>query len=157
MTAFIHRIQERDLTKLDETQFKHRYVGCLILTNDQKILLQQRGVDWNHFPGYLSEFGGRIESNESPMQALIRELKEELGAQVKAADVTTLGTITEESTEHSELVYVYFWHDKDGTITGCYEGKAVYFDKIKDVLACPNIMDSVRWLLNQCRHQQFIK
>lgn len=91
------------------------------------------------------------------MQALIRELHEELGAQVKASDVISLGAITEEATKHSELIYVYFWQDKHGTITGCYEGKAKFFDNLKAILDQPNVMDSVRWLLDHCQNQQLFK
>ena len=47
------------------------------------------------FPGFLSEFGGRIENNEYPIHALICELKEELGAEVNKEDVVSLGAITE--------------------------------------------------------------
>lgn len=157
MTGLIKSVRQVDMTHIDKSAFKESYVGCLVLTKDHKILLQQRGIDWDHFPGYLAEFGGRIELDESPIQALMRELNEELGAQVKASDVITLGAITEEATKYSELIYLYFWHDRHGTITGCYEGEARYFNNIKAVLNHPKIMDSVRWLLHQCHHQQLIK
>ena len=151
-------IKKVDLTQVNESNFKLRYVGCLVLTQDHKILLQQRGLNWNHFPGYLSEFGGRIEPNETPMHALVRELNEELGAKVIESEVINLGAITEEATKHSELIHTYFWHDKLGTITGCYEGEAEYFDNLKSIFDCSSkIMDSVRWLLNQCQHLQLLK
>ena len=156
MTEFIKSIQYIDLAQADEKNYKQCYVGCIVLTQDNKIMLQQRGTNWNHFPGYLSEFGGRIESDESPMQALIRELNEELGAQVSPADVISLGAVTEEATKHTELIYVYFWHDKHGTITGCYEGEAKYFDDIKTVFQHPKKMDTVSWLLNQCKKQKLL-
>ena len=55
----------------NESLFIKRYVGCLILTNDNKILLQQRAADNQHFPGYISTFGGQIETDETPLQTLI--------------------------------------------------------------------------------------
>ena len=157
MTGPTELIRKVDLLQFDESFFKQRFVGCLVLSQDHKILLQQRGVNWDHFPGFLSEFGGRIEQNESPIQALVRELNEELGAQVEASDVINFGAITEEATKHSELIYAYFWHDKKGTITGCYEGDLKSFDKIESILDYPKVMESTRWLLVQCQNLQLIK
>jgi 8-oxo-dGTP diphosphatase len=100
-------------------------VSCLVLNKDGKIVLQLRDNDCPTFPGRLATFGGGIEQGESPMQALVRELKEELGAGVKIRNVIYLGTLTEAETNHSDLIYLYYWHDKLGSITGCYEGKAI--------------------------------
>ena len=85
MKFSIDSIKIIDLTKADESSFHKRFVGCLVLTNNNKILLQQRGNDWDRFPGYLATFGGRIELEETAPQALVRELKEELGVQLKAS------------------------------------------------------------------------
>ena len=46
-----------DLTDISEASFKSRHAGCLVLTQDYKILLQQRADDWDSFPGCLSAFG----------------------------------------------------------------------------------------------------
>ncbi|CAL7959144.1 hypothetical protein GAMM_100020 [Gammaproteobacteria bacterium] len=80
-----------DLAKVDEKSYAFRGVDCVVVTKDNKIILQKRGDNWNRFPGYLASFGGQVESGETPMQALIRELNEELGAQVKESDVVSLG------------------------------------------------------------------
>ncbi len=149
-------IKTCDISKLDESVYKNRFVGCIVLTNDNKILLQQRGENWQNHPGYLSEFGGHIEANETPMQALVRELNEELGAIVDASEVVSLGAVTEAMTSHSELIYVYFWHDKQGTITGCYEGEGKYYNTINEALKHPKMMDSLRWLLHECHRRNLI-
>lgn len=146
-------IRQVDLTQIDETTFERRFVSCIVLTQDNKILLQQRGSNWRHFPGFLSTFGGSIEPDELPMQALIRELKEELGAHVIESDVISFGAITEDATKHRELIYVYFWHDKHGTISGCYEGEPRYYDDCEAVFSHPKLIDDVRWLLKKCQGQ----
>lgn len=156
MSKFKNAIVPIVLSQIDKTKFKSRYVGCIVLSKEGKILLQQRGVDWKTFPGFLSEFGGRIEHNEAPIQTLIRELNEELGAKVNESDVIDLGAITEAVTKYTELIYAYFWHDKYGTITGCYEGECKYFDRIEEVLYQPKLMDSARWMLLECRRKCFI-
>ncbi|RDI46993.1 NUDIX domain-containing protein [Aquicella lusitana] len=156
MAKTIKTIRKVDILQTDEALFKHHYVGCLVLSKDNKVLLQQRGHNWHSFPGYLSEFGGRIAPNETPLEALVRELKEELGAQVNEKEVISLGVISEAVTHYSKLVYVYFWHDKRGTITGCYEGEACYFDDVNTALEHAKIMDSARWLLYECKKRKLL-
>lgn len=145
------RIRIVDLNELDQARYTRRAVGCLVLTQDQKILLQYRPLNWRTHPDCVATFGGKIESDEMPIEALIRELKEELGADVKAPDVVSLGAITESITQYSELIYEYFWHDKAGTITGCYECEAQFFDTIEEACSHPKIMDDVLWLLQTCQ------
>lgn len=137
--------------------FLKQYVGCAVLTKDNKLLLQQRGNDWDHYPGFIAEFGGRVELNETPMHALVRELNEELGAKVKESEVISFGALTEEYSNHDELIYVYFWHDKEGTITGCYEGEMAIFDNVNAALKKSNITDGLRWLLMECQKKNLIK
>ena len=53
----------------------------LILSSDGKLLLAQRPGD-KHWSGWWELPGGKIEPGESPAQALVRELEEELGIEV---------------------------------------------------------------------------
>ena len=92
------------LANADPKSFSRSCVSCLVLNKDGKIVLQLRDNDCPTFPGRLATFGGGIEQGELPMQALVRELKEELGAEVKIRNVIYLGTLTEAETNHSELV-----------------------------------------------------
>lgn len=150
-------IQQIDLTKTSGAAFLHCCVGCIVLSQDGKIVLQQRDSASPTYPDCLATFGGGLEPGESPIQALVRELKEELGAQVQESEVISLGAITERATNYSELIYVYFWQDKYGSITGCYEGKAEYYDNCTAAMMHPKIMDDVRWLLRQCQSRQLLK
>lgn len=147
----------RHVSKIDQEKFSNQFVGCVVLTRDNKILLQQRALNWKYFPGYIAEFGGRIELGETPIQTLIRELKEELGADVKESETVSFGAITEEMAEHDDLIHCYFWHDKMGTITGCYEGEARYFDDVNSVLSETRLTDGLRWLLNECKERNLLK
>lgn len=131
-------------------------VSCIILSKDGKFVLQLRDKDSLTFPGRLAAFGGGIEENEPPMLALIRELREELGADVHPREVIPLGALTEADTNYNELVYVYFWHDKWGSITGCYEGTATYFSHADEAEKHPQIMQDVKWLLKECKKRKLI-
>jgi 8-oxo-dGTP diphosphatase len=149
-----HKIHVLDFA--NGRKFTRACVGCLVVSRDGKIVLQQRDQDAKTFPGFLATFGGGIEDNETPTQALVRELKEELGADVKESEVIPLGVITESQTNFCELVHVFFWHDKRGTITGCYEGTARYYSHPNEAMAHPKIMDDVKWLLAECQHRKLL-
>lgn len=150
------RLNVKVLNQVNEKMFTRSCVGCLVLSQNGQIVLQQRDDDCHSFPGRLATFGGGIEPGETPVQALIRELKEELGAELKPTDIVSLGVLTEGETNHSELVYVYFWHDKLGTITGCYEGKAKYYHNLASAESHPKVMNDVRWLLRECKKRKLL-
>lgn len=142
-------IRPVDIQTADTAQYRCVGSGAIILTHDNKFLLQQRGNDWHSFAGRLSTFGGRAEMHETPLQTISRELNEELGAVV--TDAIFLGAYTEKATDYTELCHGFFWHDRRRTITGCYEGEPAYFDTVDDILKEPNLMDDVPWLLGICR------
>lgn len=138
-------------------KFDTTYVGCVVLTKDNTILLQQRPTHFLTYPDYVCEFGGKIEPGESPNDALVRELHEELGAQVTLEDVISFGAITESSSDYKELIYTFFWHDKYGSITGCYEGEPRYFNHASEILQLPKITDGLKWVIAQCLTQGLVK
>ena len=57
--------------------------ACALIDHDRRVLIAQRPPGKNK--AGLWEFpGGKVETGESPEEALIRELREELGIEVKA-------------------------------------------------------------------------
>lgn len=75
------------------------YVSCVILMDTQgKVLLNQR------MPGQLCEGlwefpGGKIEVGEKPTEAAIREMKEEVGVEIEAADLEPFTFVTNDFPE----------------------------------------------------------
>ena len=124
---------------------------CVIVTKDNRLLLQMRPADWKKHAGVVNLFGGHVEEGEAVIQALIRELAEETGAQAQERDILFIGAVSESFTSHTELVHIHFWHDKNATITGCYEAEAVMYDKLDEALAHPRLMDYARWALEECQ------
>ncbi len=55
-------------------------VNSIIINKKGEVLLNKKTFDYPSFPGgYWALFGGKIEKEEKPLEAIIREIKEELG------------------------------------------------------------------------------
>ena len=68
--------------------------SCLIHNSDNKILILKRSSAHRTYHGYWQLPEGKIEGNESPIEALMRELKEEIGLEVTDLKIKPLVTTT---------------------------------------------------------------
>jgi 8-oxo-dGTP diphosphatase len=64
-------------------------VACALIDADRRVLICQR-PEGKHLSGLWEFPGGKVEANESPEDALIRELDEELGISTKTACLAPL-------------------------------------------------------------------
>ena len=70
------------------------YAGIIIQREDKKILFQLRDNKPDiPNPNKWGIFGGGIEKNETPKQAAIRELKEELGLSISSKDLKLIAKV----------------------------------------------------------------
>lgn len=129
---------------------------CVVLTHDNKLLLQRRPDNWRTYPGRVNIFGGHIEEGETIVEGLKRELHEELGVSIDDNDLLFIGALTEEETDYTEAVHIYFWHDKTGSITGCYEAEPIYFANVEEALSHTKIMDYTVWAIKECQKKNLI-
>ena len=156
MRKLLDAVKQVDINLPENAALIPKFTGCIVITHDDRILLQERPLNWRTFPGMIATFGGKIDSNETPVEALVRELNEELGANADPADIIELGALTEAVTDHKEIAFLYYWHDKENTITGCYECDPIYFQDTKDALAHPKLTDDVIWALMECELRKLI-
>lgn len=110
-------------------------VVAAIITKDNKIFATQRGYgdfkDGWEFPG------GKVEQGESPEEAIVREIKEELKAEIK---VTGFLTTVEHDYPTFHLSMDCFWAElADGTEMTLLEHEAAKWLTIDEI-------DSVDWL-----------
>jgi len=61
-----------------DSEKPNRYTAGAFLLQKKKILLEKRPPDSKVYPNCWDTPGGHLESNETPEQALVREMKEEL-------------------------------------------------------------------------------
>lgn len=119
----------------ESTVMKTIKVVAAIITKDNKIFATQRGYgdfkDGWEFPG------GKVEPGEKPEEAIVREIKEELGADIR---VTGFLTTVEHDYPQFHLSMDCFWAElKEGTEMTLLEHEAAKW-LAKDEL------NSVDWL-----------
>ena len=86
----------------------HREIACWIINEKNEILLQRRSSMKKQQPNMLSVTTGHMEVNEKPMQAVIREVSEEVGIRdAKEDDFIYLGTFKAENKNNYHYKYVY--------------------------------------------------
>lgn len=68
--------------KADHTGFYHKAVCIWMFNSDGKILLQKRASTKRFFPNIWAETGGAVIHGETSLEAIHREVKEELGVDI---------------------------------------------------------------------------
>ena len=77
------------------------------LTN-HKIYFQKRSASKKSYPSYYDiAVAGHIASHELPIEACLRETKEEIHLNLNPSDLTFLGAMIEHFENESELAYVF--------------------------------------------------
>lgn len=85
-----------------------------VLVRDNKVLAEKRKLTKKVVPGAIALPGGHMEEGESPEDALLRELREELG--IVANDTTYICTLLHRSQEFRKIHY-FAVHQWEGDIT----------------------------------------
>ena len=114
---------------------KQIQVVAAIIIRDGKLFATQRGYgewkDWWEFPG------GKIEPGEAPKEALKREIREELAAEIVVGDLLT--TVEYNYPMFHLTMHCYLCHLKDDTQPQLLEHEAARWLGIHE-------LKSVRWL-----------
>ncbi|KMJ45414.1 8-oxo-dGTP diphosphatase MutT [Xenorhabdus khoisanae] len=92
---------------------KHLHIAAGIIKNsNDEIFITQRSAD-SHMGGFWEFPGGKLEQGETPEQALIRELKEEVG--ITATHSEMMDTITHDFPDRRITLYFFLvdeWKDE---------------------------------------------
>lgn len=116
------------------------YAGAVLIRKDGKILLQLRDEHGSN-PGKWGTFGGGIEKNETPIKAIIREIKEELGITIFKEDLKKEYKITFPFKKY----YIYEIKLKSNNKKLVLnEGKEMRFMTVNEILDHKDVLNSVR-------------
>lgn len=121
------------------------YSGTVLLTPQGLVILQLRDDKPEiRNPGGISLFGGGAEGAESPVACALRELSEETGLKLVAADLTFLGDLPKIEPGLVTLCSLYLARDVRAETLAIGEGRAI-------VLGFAEALGDAR-LTRSCRH-----
>lgn len=113
---------------------KSIHVAAAILLDGGRVFATQRGYgpykDWWEFPG------GKIEAGETPQEALAREIREELAAEIEVGELFA----------HVEYDYPEFHLCMECFTAAVQAGHLTLIEHEAARWLAPEELDSVRWL-----------
>lgn len=109
-------------------------VVAVVIRDNDKIFATQRG--YGEFKGGWEFPGGKIESGETPQEALVREIKEELAATIKVGELID---IVEYDYPNFHLNMQVFWGEVVAGDLVLKEHQAARWLTVQE-------FDSVKWL-----------
>lgn len=87
----------------------HREIACWIINEKNEILMQRRSPLKKQHPNMLAITAGHIDLNESPINATLREIREELGIKdVKVDELIPIDIFKAKNINNYHFKYVYF-------------------------------------------------
>ena len=121
-------------------------IGCILMTRDGNILLQRRSKETNRYPDKLTPFGGGLENNETAIEAVIRELKEELELTVSLKDLVWIGD-KESHFNPGKLLRLFVVRNVDEKNLVLHEGQRIEKLSPKEALASDEVTDFTKQVL----------
>ena len=117
--------------------------SAAIIESNGRILLQQRDLITEiPYPGYWSLFGGHADVDESPIETLLRELKDELGRDFDVGDFKYVGNFKRVEQPVGRIHIFHHEGDYGCSDFNLREGKSMAFVNPKYLLRlriCPDI------------------
>ena len=89
-------------------------VSAAIITNGKEVLCFRKGFSKHDYLSCKFEFpGGKIEPNESPQEALVRELSEELVLHCQSSQLQPFHTLMHEYADFSVRIHYFFLYSEN--------------------------------------------
>jgi 8-oxo-dGTP diphosphatase len=109
--------------------------ACALIDADGRVLLTQR-PEGKPLAGLWEFPGGKVEAGETPEEALIRELREEIGIETKVACLAPLTFASHDYDDFHLLMPLYICRRYEGIARGL-EGQAIKWVRARDIRNYP--------------------
>lgn len=118
-----------------------REVACAMLVRDGRLLLGRRSPQRRSYPDCWDVIGGHLEAGETPEQALLREVSEEVG--LTPTRFRAVGELPEPMPERHGPARLYFfavtqWAGGEPTLRGDEHTRLRWFT-VADACALPDL------------------
>lgn len=101
-------IGEKDIKKIYKDGDIHYTVHIFIINDKNEILLQKRNKNKETFPGlWAISAAGHVKAKEEPIDACIRELKEELDQNIKSEELEYLFTVRRKDEQNGNKINTF--------------------------------------------------
>lgn len=115
----------------------------MFVLNDGKVLVLKRGDNEIDFPGWYMLPGGKQESNETQIQAAIRETFEETGIKVINPKLRVIATHLHQYKNKVYLIYIFTATEYSGELVQCSEGEALWIP-LSELLNDPKLYPDLK-------------
>jgi 8-oxo-dGTP diphosphatase len=132
----------------------HSLVMCtnIFVRKDGKYLMLKRSSKKAYAPGFVHPFGGKIDPDEDPYVGAIREIKEEVGAEVTNVklEAVILEVHKTEDSPNNWLIFYFSADYESGEIKKTVEGETVLLSsqEIKNSDLFPSVKTIIDHILN---------
>lgn len=135
--GFTYALSKDDFTQRDKEQTKPIvWASAAILLNEKgQLLLTERPPD-KSMAGMWEPPGGKLEANETPEDALVRELKEEVGINVCAEKLESLMFVSYPYETYHLVLTCYICRQWEGTPYGA-EGQKIAWVSFDELASFP--------------------
>jgi 8-oxo-dGTP pyrophosphatase MutT (NUDIX family) len=141
-------------TSINQDPHIHQNVICanVYIRKDGKYLLLKRSSKRRFLPNFINPIGGKVEPNENPYQAALREVKEETGVKVKNVrlEAVVLEIQPYKDKPHNWLVFHFSADWESGEFQPTEEGEFRWFDAedIPKQKLFPSVKEVIHHILN---------
>lgn len=125
-------------------------VSAILISTDNEFILQQRDDKPDIArPGMITNFGGSVEGTEKPIDAIIREIQEELCVRLNKEDLILLTSSVRTSSLGNEehLAHVFIARNIKKEDLHLREGKAIIYLGVNEPLDSRNLSSGTRDVL----------
>ncbi|MFA5870404.1 MAG: NUDIX domain-containing protein [Candidatus Paceibacterota bacterium] len=131
-------------------------VSSILISTDNEFILQQRDDKSDIArPGMITNFGGSVEKGEKPINAIIREIQEELSIKLSRQDFQSLGSSIRKSSldnkEHLTHLFVARNIKKQELIL--QEGREIVYVGLNKSLDSLNLSPGVKEVLMMFKNE----
>jgi len=126
--------------------------NIILIDRNKRILMQHRTHDAPTSPNHWGFFGGEIEKNETPLQAVKREVYEELEIKPKKPKLILKKIFNEKGKKYKSYFFIEKIKDKDKSKIRLHEGQAmkwIHPSEINKMLSKPDIKRIIKKIAKQ--------